>query len=123
MTAQGYAAAITWSWIATFFVRQQPTTTLLLLVSLVTFAAWRRTRFFGTAAPLIVFIVLLVLGISIPAQGALPFYLMMMPFGFVFIAGVMTDLLESRYSPVVTGLVLGVLIGHVFISVSGLLRL
>lgn len=118
-----YAASITWLWIATFFVRQQPTMTLLLLISLVTFAVWKRARFFGTAAPLIVFLLLLLIGVGLPTQGALPFYLMALPFAFVFISGVLTDLLESRYAPVSLGVVLGVLIGHILTSILGLLRM
>ena len=118
-----YTAPITWSWIVTFFVRQQATATALLLLSLVTFAAWKRVRFFGTAAPLIVCGVLLLIGIGMPTQGSLPFYLILLPFAFVFIAGVVTDLLESRFSAIALGVVLGVLAGHIFISVSGLLRM
>jgi len=123
INADAYSAPITWALIATFFVRQQPTVTLLFLISLITFAAWKRTRFFGTAAPLLVFGVLLLIGIGIPAQGALPFYLMAMPFAFVFISGVLTDLLESRNAPISLGVILGVLIGHIVISVFGLLRM
>jgi Dolichyl-phosphate-mannose-protein mannosyltransferase len=123
VSPNAYGAPITWQWFATFFLRQQSTTTALLLISLVTFAAWKRARFFGTAAPLIVCAVLLLIGIGLPTQGALPFYLMLLPFAFVLISGVMTDLLESRWAPISLGVVLGVLVGHIFISVSGLLRM
>jgi Dolichyl-phosphate-mannose-protein mannosyltransferase len=120
---QSYAATVTWAWLATFFIRQQATVTLLLAISLVTFAAWKRARFFGTTAPLLVFAILLLVGTGSSAQGALPFYLMALPFAFVFIAGVLTDLLESRHAPLSLGLVLGVLIGHIVIGISGLLRM
>jgi len=123
VSPNAYIAPITWAWIATFFIRQQSTTTALLLISLITFAIWKRARFFGTAAPLIVCGVLLLIGIGLPTQGALPFYLMLLPFAFVFISGVMTDLLESRFAPISMGVVLGILVGHIFISVSGLLRM
>jgi len=119
---EAYSAPITWTWIATFF-RQQPTITFLLLVSLITFSAWKRARFFGTAAPLIVFGLLLVVGIGMPTQGAIPFYLMALPFAFVFISGVLTDLLESRFFPISFGIVVGVLLGHIIVSVMGLLRM
>lgn len=122
LSASAYAAPITWKWTASFFL-QQATITALLLLSLVTFAVWKRARFFGTAAPLIVCGVLLLVGIGLPTQGALPFYLLLLPFAFVFISGVLTDLLESRWAPVSLGVVLGILIGHIFISISGLLRM
>ena len=118
-----YKAGITWSWITTFFIRQQPTVTLMLLVSIVTFCAWKRARFFGTEAPLIVFVLLLLLGMGMPTQNAMTYYLMALPFAFVFTSGVATDLLESPYAPLSLGLILGILIGHVIISIVGLLRM
>jgi Dolichyl-phosphate-mannose-protein mannosyltransferase len=123
MSPDAYRAPITWSWLATFFIRQQPAVTLLILTCVFTFAVWKRARFFGTAAPLIVFGFLLLIGIGMPPQGAMPFYLMALPFAFVFVSGVLTDLLESRYAPVSLGVVLGVLVGHIVISVFGLLRM
>ncbi|MGZ4787175.1 MAG: glycosyltransferase family 39 protein [Terriglobales bacterium] len=123
LSPDAYSAGVTWSWLATFFVRQQPTVTLLLLIALITFCVWKRARFFGTEAPLIVFVLLLVLGMGIPAQGAMIYYLMALPFAFVFISGVATDLLESRYAPLSLGVIVGVLVGHIVISVFGLLRM
>jgi len=123
VSPDSYSAPITWAWIVNFFVIQQPTVTFLLVVSLVTFAFWKRARFFGTAAPLIVFAMLLLIGIGMPTQGGMPFYLMALPFALVFISGVMTDLLESRYASISLGVVVGVLVGHVVISMTGLLRM
>ena len=120
--ARSYTAPITWAFMLNFFVRQQATVTALLLISLVTFVVWKRARFFGTAAPLIVSAVLLLAGIGMSFQGSSPFYLMLLPFAFVFIAGVLTDLLEREHNAMALGVVLGVLAGHIFISISGLLR-
>lgn len=117
-----YSAGITWAWLARFFL-QQPTVTTLLMISLVTFAAWKRARFFGTAAPLIVFVTLVLLAVSTPAQGALRLCLMALPFALVFIAGVLTDLLESKFATVSVGIVGGVLLGHVVTGIIGLLRM
>lgn len=122
LNPKAYVAPITWTWMAAFFV-QQATVTALLLVSLITFSVWKRARFFGTAAPLIVCGILMLIGIGFPTQGALPFYLLLLPFAFVFISGVLTDLLESRWAPISLGVILGVLVGHIFISISGLLRM
>ncbi len=122
LSAGAYLAPITWKWTAAFFL-QQATITALLLISLITFVAWKRARFFGSAAPLIVCGVLFLIGIGLPTQGALPFYLLLLPFAIVFISGVLTDLLESRWAPISLGIVIGVLIGHIFISISGLLRM
>jgi len=102
---------------------RQPTSLLLLLIALGTYAGWKRARFFGTSAPLLVFVLLLMLGLAMPQQSAQGFYVMALPFSYVFIAGVMTDLLESKQGPIMLGLILGVLLGHVVLSISGLLRM
>jgi hypothetical protein len=118
-----YLQPITYSYLVDPF-RRQPTVFFLLLVSLVTFVAWKKVRFFGTAAPLLVVAILIGLGIGMPHQGGLSFFVgLALTFGFVFIAGVATDLLESKHAPIALGLVMGVLLGHVVLSISGLLRM
>jgi 4-amino-4-deoxy-L-arabinose transferase-like glycosyltransferase len=119
---EAYGAGITWAAMVGFFLRQ-PTVALLLLVSLVTFAAWKRARFFGTAAPLIVFALLLLVAAGTSPQGAFRLYLMALPFALVFVSGVLTDLLESRFSVFAVGVVGGVLLGHIVTSILGLLRM
>jgi hypothetical protein len=105
------------------FLLRQPTSLLLLLIALITFAAWKHTRFFGTAAPLIVFSLLLLLGIAMPHQGGLAFYIMALPFSYVFLSGVMVDLLESRQAPIMLGVIIGVLLGHIGVNLIGLSRM
>ena len=57
-----------------------------------------RSRYFGNAAPLIVTVYLMVLGLlSMSALYAGPFPLVAISFVFVFIAGVFSDLLESQW--------------------------
>jgi 4-amino-4-deoxy-L-arabinose transferase-like glycosyltransferase len=113
----------TWSLLGVFFVRQQPTVTLLLLISLTTYVSWKRARFFGTTAPLLMFLLVLLLGVVMPHVGGFTFYLAALPFGFVFISGVFSDLIESKYAFLSLGMLLGVLLGQVLISISGLIRL
>jgi hypothetical protein len=119
---QAYVNPLTYSLLGMFLFRQ-PTVLLLLCVSLGTYFSWKRARFFGTTAPLIVLTLVLLLGIAMPHQGGLGFYVLALPFGYVFIAGVLTDLLESRQAPIALGLVIGVLLGHVILSISGLIRM
>jgi hypothetical protein len=113
---------ITYTMLGIFLLRQ-PTSLLLLLIAIVTFAVWKRTRFFGTAAPLIVFSILILLGIAMPFQGGMAFYIMALPFSYVFISGVMVDLLESKISPVALGVVMGVLLGHIGMNLIWLTRM
>lgn len=119
---QALAVPVTYMRLGEFFLRQ-PSSLLLLVFSLIVYVAWRRTRFFGTSAPLIVFGLALATGLLFPGQIAHGFFFLALPFAYVFISGVMTDLLESKYSPLALGLVLGVLIGHALMSVVGLLRM
>ncbi|HXZ79694.1 MAG TPA: glycosyltransferase family 39 protein [Terriglobales bacterium] len=113
---------ITYNLLAAFFW-EVPAVALLLVIALATFAAWPRPRYFGVIAPLLVFLLLLGMGFLLPHQGGFVFYPIALPFAYVFIAGVFSDLLESRYAGVALGVVLGVCLGHVIFSLSGLLRL
>jgi hypothetical protein len=61
--------------------------------ALLTYGLWRRARYFGNSAPLLV-LILLAAG-SLIAPWALVFEQHAITFAFVFIAGVMADLLET----------------------------
>ena len=58
-----------------------------------------------------------------PHLGGYTFLLVMLPFACVFIAGVFADLLETRASGLVLGILAGVLVSHALFSVLGLARL
>ena len=91
---------------------------LLLAVSLVTFIVWKRTRFFGTAAPLLVGI--LVLSIAVRMHfSAFNFLFLALPFLLLFMAGVSADLLESQIALAANAVVFGVLIASSMIDVYG----
>jgi hypothetical protein len=119
---EAYASPLVYTRLAINLLRQ-PTSLLLLLISLVTYTVWKRARFFGTTAPLLVFAIVILLGIAMIDQRGLSFYILALPFSYVFIAGVTTDLLESKQAPIMLGLVMGVLLGHVVVSISGLVRM
>jgi hypothetical protein len=105
------------------FLLRAPALLVMLLAALAVYAAWPRARFFGSTAPLLVFVLLLALGLVLPHLGGFNFFLIALPFACVFVAGVFTDLLETRYSGLVLGAVLGVLLAHAAYSLGGLLRL
>ena len=113
--------ALTWELLARFFLRQ-PAVTLLLIISLVTFAAWSRPRYFAPAVPLILFALLVVLGIVLPHQGGYNLFVVALPFSILFSAGIVADLLESRFGGIAFGVLLGLLISHVAFSLLGLAR-
>jgi len=95
---------------------------VLTAVTVVTFIVWKRTRFFGTAAPLIVGLLLVSMGLRMHFSG-FTFFLVALPFLLLFMAGVSADLLESRYAVVANAVVFGVLIANAMIDVYGLMNL
>lgn len=113
---------LTWSLLGVFFLRM-PAVFLLLIVSLSTYAAWKRPRFFGTTAPLAMWALLMVLGIVLPHVGGYSLFLVALPFAFVFIGGVIADLLETSYSALVLGPVAGVLLAHAAVNLMALARI
>lgn len=95
----------------------------LLVVSLISYLAWRRTRYFGTTAPLVAAGLCLFLSLAMPRTGGQVFLFISLPFLYVFIAGVFTDLLETRYATVIAGAMVGAILTHGIASAMGLLQL
>ncbi len=94
------------------FLRLGESSPALLLAfpaSIVAFIVWRRTRYFGNTAPLLVSLLFLLLSVGTPHVAGMGFQLMALPFLLVFAAGVTADLLESPQR----GLVLACLSGLV----------
>ena len=79
---------------------------LALPVALITYAAWPRTRYFGNTAPLLVAVLFLGLGMAHPDSDAAGFLLAAIPFLFIFVSGVLADLLDTSYrTPVIVWIV------------------
>ncbi|MCU1308174.1 MAG: hypothetical protein JWN45_2869 [Acidobacteriaceae bacterium] len=77
-----------------FLSRFNPSVLVLLFFSVLTYIAWRRTRYFGNTAPLMVGIGLLYWALISPM--AMIASIWALPFLFVFIGGIWADLLESN---------------------------
>src|SRR4051812_21534497 len=75
---------------------------LLFAIALITYIAWKRTRYFGNTAPLISCFVLHLIGHD-GAQAAI----WALPFVFTFIGGIFADLLETRRRRLVSWALLG----------------
>lgn len=112
---------LTYELLGVFFLRL-PAPTLLLIAALITYAVWKRPRYFGTTAPLIAFAYLILLGIVLPQQGGYTMFVAALPFAFVFIAGVFADLLATSAAGIVFGMLTGILIAHALFSLMGLAR-
>ena len=88
-----------------------PAFVIALPVTVATYSLWRRTRYFGNTGPLLVAVLFIVLAIANP-HSFTGFVLASIPFLFVFVAGVLADLLETSYRPVILGSVLALLITY-----------
>jgi hypothetical protein len=104
-------------------VRTSPALVIFVPWTLITFIVWPRVRYFGNAAPLIVAGIFLFLGLITPHQPGQGFELVAMPILFVFIAGVLADLLESKQRQIVLGIVVGLLAAYIVWSVTSLGRI
>ena len=100
--------------------RACPAFVLAVPVALVTYAGWPRTRYFGNTAPLSVALLFLVLGMAHPHVGGAGFFLAAVPFLFLFVAGVLADLMETRYRSFVTAGVIGLLAANTVWSLLAL---
>src|SRR5579871_1002850 len=90
--------------------------------ALVTYAFWPRTRYFGNTAPLLMTLLFLLLAMSHPHLAGAGFLLAAVPFLFVFVSGVLADLLETRYRPLVGAAILGMLVAYVAWSLINLAK-
>jgi hypothetical protein len=106
-----------------FFLQSGLGPMVLIAGGLVTFAVWSRTRFFGTAAPLITASVLLLAALETEHYSGLLFMFASLPFLILFVSGVAVDLLESRYGIFANAVVVGALIANATLDVYGLLEL
>jgi len=86
-----------------------PPLAIALPVALIAYCAWKRARYFGNTAPLLVAALFLILGLGAPSFPGQGFPLTMVIFLFVFVSGVFADLLETQLSLFVMAALLGLL--------------
>jgi hypothetical protein len=91
-----------------FMLRFNPAVLFGLIISVITYVAWRRTRYFGNTAPVIVGAALLYFALISPL--ALTASIWALPFLFVFTGGIWADLLETKGSKWILAAVLILLI-------------
>ncbi len=89
--------------------RACPALVLLLPVSFITYIAWPRTRYFGNTAPLVVGLAFIGLGMAHPHVAGAGFLLGSIPFLLLFVSGILADLIETRYRPLITAGIWGML--------------
>jgi hypothetical protein len=118
-----FASKLTYKLVALFFLQAGLGPVVLIVGGLATFAVWRRTRFFGTATPLLTATLLVVAALGTDSFSALLFLFVAFPFLILFVSGVAVDLLESRYAVVANAVVVGALIANAMLDIYGLIGL
>ena len=83
-------------------LRACPAFALLIPVAVATYAAWPRARYFGNTAPLLVATLFIILGMAHPHVAGAGFLLASVPFLFIFVSGVLADLMETPFRALVT---------------------
>jgi len=100
-----------------------PALMLALPAALIAYCGWRRARYFGNTAPLLVGALFFVVALGSPDFPGEGFHLAMLVFLFVFVAGVFADLIETRQGLFVAAGVGGLLGAAGLWNVLQLLRL
>ena len=106
-----------------FYLREAAAAVLLFLLALIAYIPWRRARFFGNTAPLLVAFLLLLLAFSMPGAGGATFYFVALPFLMLFSSGVLTDVLENPRLTWALGVVMGILLTQAVTGFMGLAHL
>lgn len=112
-TWRGFIVPGVYKQVGVQITRACPALVLVLPVSLVTYVLWPRTRYFGNTAPLLMAVLFIALGMAHPDLAAAGFLMASVPFIFIFVSGVLADLMETSYRPLILACVLALLITYV----------
>ena len=99
-----------------------PALFIAIPVAVIAYLVWRRPRYFGNTAPLVIAALFFVLHLGSPHYPGFGFQLMATPFWFVFVAGVAADLLETRRRDLVMACIWGLLLANALWNLAELAR-
>lgn len=97
-----------------------PVLVILVPVGLAVLAAYRRSRYFGNSAPLVMALFFIILRVLSPHEVGSIYGLLAAIFLFVFVAGIVADLLETAARELTMAVVIGLLAAN---AVWNLMRL
>jgi hypothetical protein len=101
-TWRGFTVPAVYREVTLQILRACPAFILMIPIAIATYALWPRTRYFGNTAPLLVALLFVALGIAHPHVAAAGFLLASVPFIFIFVSGILADLMETSFRPVIT---------------------
>ncbi len=99
-----------------------PALLLAIPVALITYSVWRRPRYFGNTAPLMIAALFLLFSLGAPHYPGFGFQLVALPFWFVFVAGIAADLLETSQRDLVKACVWGLVLANALWNLTELAR-
>jgi hypothetical protein len=99
-----------------------PVLVILVPVGIAAWAAYRRSRYFGNSAPLMVALFFIVLRVLSPHEVGSIYGLLASVFLFVFVAGIVADLLETAARELTMAVVIGLLAANTLWNLIGLYR-
>ena len=117
------ATSLSYSHIFQELLRGSPPLMIAVPAALIAYFAWKRARYFGNTAPLLIAGLLLILALAAPTFPGQGFQLSALVFVFVFVAGVFADLLETRHGLIVAASVSGLLSASAIWNLLQLARL
>lgn len=125
LDASGYALTMAGAYVQVIreVIAGGPVLALLVPGALVTYVVWRRSRYFGNTAPLVVAVLFLALRVVSPHHLESVFTLGGIIFAFVFVAGVVADLLETKARDLVLSVVSGLVAANGLWNLIGLARI
>ena len=122
ITWQAFVMPATYLRILAQIGQSGPVLLVAMPAALVVYFVWRRPRYFGNTAPLMIGLLFLALSLGTPHYPGFGFQLMATPFLFVFVAGIAADLLETQQRDLVTACVCGLLLANTFWNLAELAR-
>ena len=97
-----------------------PVLALMAPISLAIWLATRRSRYFGNSAPLLMAILFLLLRVGSPHAAGSIYSLLGIIFLFVFVGGIVADLLETRIRGLGMAVIAGMLVANAIWGLTGL---
>jgi hypothetical protein len=125
LDVSGQALAMKGAWLLVLkeAAASGPVLVLLAPAALVAYVAWRRTRYFGNTAPLLVGLLFLGLRAASPHEADSIYALIGIVFMFLFIAGIAADFLETRFHETAFAVLAGLLGANAVWNLIGLARI
>jgi hypothetical protein len=122
ITWQAFLVPATYMRILAQIGQSGPALLVAIPAVLITYFLWRRPRYFGNTAPLMIAALFLLFSLGTPHYPGFGFQLMATPFLFVFVAGIAADLLETRQRDLVMACVWGLLLANALWNLAELAR-